>query len=197
MRYEIGEERKNGNLLKTGQTTQYGGYQDDGYFKKGISRLYTILTTGRYSGTTNITLNSKTDVHSNNCVYDQRTKLMWSRYVTASVGPASDGLIPFTTNGSGEGLFPYAAAANAALLAGYSDWRVPNVLEFNSLLNFESPKCDPDPASFPGWTSAAWYATSTTSPPSSTQFKVIMTQFGNMDNDDKTTTRLLLLVRGG
>ena len=115
-------------LLQTGQVTSYGSGTgvDDGALQKGRSKSYTILTTGQYSGTTNITINAKTDAHSNNCVVDNRTKLMWSRYVSASVGPASDGKIPWTTKGSVEGIFTYVAAANAATLAGYSDWRIPN-----------------------------------------------------------------------
>ena len=46
---EIGELRKKGRLLKTGQTTQYGGYKDDGYYQKGLSKKYTILTGGQYA----------------------------------------------------------------------------------------------------------------------------------------------------
>src|SRR3989304_6560831 len=126
--HEIGRAGAGGGLLKTGQTTQYGGYEDDGYFEKGLSKLYTILTAGQHAGTTDITLNAKTDVHSNNCVYDQRTKLMWSRYLAGSVGPTSDGLLPWTTNVDGEGIFAYADAANAAELAGNDDWRGTNIL---------------------------------------------------------------------
>lgn len=77
--------------LKTGQTTSYHDY-DDGYYQKGQSRSYTILTAGRYSGTTDITINGKTHALSNNCVKDNRTGLMWARYVpTADIGPGADG----------------------------------------------------------------------------------------------------------
>ncbi len=148
---EIGKDRLLGGLLKTGQLTQYGGYLDDGYYKKGLSKLYTILTTGQYAGTTNITLNNKTDVHSNNCVYDRRTKLWWSRYVSKSVGAASDGRLPWTTNVNGEGIFPYVAAANAAKVGGYSDWRAPNINELKSLADYEIPNGAPDATAFPGW----------------------------------------------
>ena len=60
-------------------------------------KQYQILSSGQYSGTTNITLNAKTDVHSNNCVFDLNTGLMWSRSLSASIGVNSDGRIPFTT----------------------------------------------------------------------------------------------------
>jgi len=161
---EIGETRKKGGLLKTGQTTQYGGYEDDGYFEKGLSKQYTILTTGQHSGTTDITLNAKTDAHSNNCVYDRRTKLMWSRYVAGSVGPGSDGKLPWTTNSNGEGIFPFAAAANAAKLGGYDDWRIPNCIEIASLFDMEKPTAAPDATAFPGWPTNDNIMTSTTKP---------------------------------
>jgi len=45
-----------GLLLKTGQTTQYNSELDDGFYEMGLAKLYTVLTTGQYSGTTNIDL---------------------------------------------------------------------------------------------------------------------------------------------
>jgi len=77
--------------LKTGQTTSYQT-GDDGDLEKGVDRDYTVLTAGQYAGTTNITINGKTHALSNNCVNDNRTGLMWARYVpTADIGPATDG----------------------------------------------------------------------------------------------------------
>lgn len=78
--------------LKTGQIIQYDGRPDDGHLQLGISHDYEVLTTGQYSGTTNITINSKTHALSNNCVRDNRTSKMWARYVPlAEIGPAADG----------------------------------------------------------------------------------------------------------
>jgi len=77
--------------LKTGQTVSFAT-GDDGDLELGVSRSYSIYTTGQYSGTTNITINGKTHALSNNCVQDNRTGLMWARYVpTANIGPAADG----------------------------------------------------------------------------------------------------------
>jgi hypothetical protein len=134
-------------MLKTGQTTQYNGMLDDGYYQKGDAKRYSVLTADQYAGTTNVTLNAKTDVKSNNCVLDLNTGLMWSRYVSASVGP--DGKLPWTTNANGEGIFTYCAAANAAGLAGYSDWRVPNLSESLSIFNSNTDL--PNATSFPSW----------------------------------------------
>lgn len=78
-------------LFKTGQTVSYAT-GDDGDLELGMSKSYTVLTVGQYAGTTNITVNSKTHALSNNCVRDNRTGLMWARYVpTADIGPAADG----------------------------------------------------------------------------------------------------------
>lgn len=79
-------------LLKTGQIVQYNGMEDDGYFQKGIARDYTALTTGQYSGTTNITVNAKTIAMENACVVDNRTGLMWMKYTPDSdIGPGNNG----------------------------------------------------------------------------------------------------------
>jgi len=43
-------------LLKTGQTTQYDGELDDGYYEMGVAKSYTINTIGAQSGTTNVDL---------------------------------------------------------------------------------------------------------------------------------------------
>jgi hypothetical protein len=78
-------------LLKTGQVTSYHA-DDDGDLQLGIAPSYTVLTTGRYSGTVNITVNGKTHATSNACVQDKNTGLMWHREVIQSdIGPAANG----------------------------------------------------------------------------------------------------------
>lgn len=78
-------------LLKTGQETSYET-GDDGDLEKGVAKDYTALTTGQYSGTTNIVINGKTHALSNNCVKDNRTGLVWARHVpNADIGPAANG----------------------------------------------------------------------------------------------------------
>lgn len=182
-------------VLSTGQTTQYGGLADDGFYEKGELHRYTVLTTGQYSGTVNITLNGKTDVHSNACVMDDATGLMWSRTVSASVGPTSNGLLPWTTNGSGEGIFTYAAAANTAGLAGYSDWRIPNLFELITLCDYEASTAYPNATAFPSWSANAVYS-STTGPSLTTGAMFILFASGAVSRQDKALTGMGLLVRG-
>jgi len=186
--------RKRAYLLATGQTTSYVDY-DDGYYRKGIVKSYTILTTGQYSGTTNITLNGKTDAHSNNCVVDNNTGLMWSRYASASVGAGSDGKLPWTTNVNGEGIFAFCAAANAAALGGHADWRVPNINELLSLLDHEAALSFPNATAFPSWPNVVMWSSTTTSALTVNAENIIFS-YGAMSTAVKTAAAPVALVRG-
>ena len=225
------------NILKTGQTVSHAT-GDDGDLELGMVKDYTVLSTGQYSGTSNIVINGKTHGLSNNCVKDNRTRLMWARYVpTADIGPATDGKLfweqwtlaansctftsadkkitaaagtPFdilalcvgrkiTLSGtaSNNGVVTVAAItttvittdealvnegpvsttfetlddliwdaldqANANSLGGYSDWRIPNVFELPSIVNYGN--CNPsiDVTVFPS-TMASYHWTSSTYP---------------------------------
>jgi hypothetical protein len=188
-------------LLKTGQVTTYGSGTgvDDGALKKGIAKAYVVLTSGRFSGTTTITHNAKDDVHSNNCVLDRKTGLMWSRYVSASVGPLSDGKLPWTTDVNGDGIFPYCAAANAAQLAGYSDWRIPNVYELMSIASYLPTLATsvPNTTAFPSWPATlVWSSTARTSNPD-TRKQYFDFNLGSAGAQPDTSTLFCALVRGG
>jgi hypothetical protein len=185
-------------LLKTGQTTQYGGYNDDGLYEMGIAKAYTVLTLGVYSGHTHIILNAIDEAHDNACVYDRRTQLMWSRYLPHHVGPNVNGSLPWTTNVNGEGIFAYVAAANAALLAGYGDWRVCNMTEMLSLFDIEAPNAYPDVVAFPNHQVDLQYWTSTTRPDTVTNAFWVQHVYPYTYFDLKTlNTFFLMLVRGG
>ena len=194
---EIGRERLLGGLLKTEQVTQYAGYLDDGYYQKGLSKLYTILTAGQYAGTTSITLYNKTDLISNNCVYDRRTKLMWARYYSDGLGTGSNGKLPWTTDANGQGIFALAAAANLAKLGGYSDWRIPNSLELMSLISAEKPTAAPDATAFPVWSTTDYLWTSTTKSSGVVNAMVAYFSAGGLSDVVKTAAYLAPLVRGG
>jgi hypothetical protein len=194
--------QKRGKLLATGQVTSYGSGTgvDDGALQKGLpkpSAVYTVLDTGQYSLTTNITINGKTDVHSNACVFDNNTGLMWSQTVAATVGALGNGTLSFTTNGNGEGIFTYCAAANAASLSGHTDWRIPNVFELLSLMDFEQPTSMPDTTAFPVW-SVSSFISSTTAPGTTTSVETVyFATSGTVATTAKTTRGACALVRGG
>lgn len=198
----IGTGRRNfGKLLATGQLTSYGSGTDvdDGAYRKGIVKSYTVLTLGQYSGNTNITINSKTDVHANACVFDNNTGLMWSRSAAASVGPTSNGMLPWTTTGAdatAEGIFPYCTAANAAGLSGYSDWRVPNIFELMSIADYEATTAAPDASAFPSWPTSDYMWSSTCAPNALATPLLMRFLNGDSTRTAKTTSFYVSLVRG-
>ncbi len=183
-------------LLKTGQTTQYGGYADDGYYEKGKAKSYVRLTSGQFAGTVVITLNLKTDNLTNNCVRDRRTGLLWKSYYSQDIGPGNDGRVPWTTNANGEGIFTYVAAANAAKLSGYADWRIPNKYELGSLLNGEAPDGRPDTTAFVSWSDNIFIYSSSTVPYDTTLAVAFRTLHGFAVTQVKTGNAYVLLVRG-
>lgn len=198
--------RKFSYLLSTGQITSYGSGSgaDDGALRVGTPKAYQIETVGRYSGTTTIVVNGKSDIHSNNVVIDLNVRnpatgnnLMWSRYASASVGAASDGKLEWTSTGAGgtlQGLFPYCAAANVALLAGYGDWRVPNEFEAMSLFGQKTADAYPNPTAFPSPPTDIW--TSTTRGQASGNAFNLRFNIGDAITLSKTSTSFVLLVRG-
>jgi len=78
--------------MATGQTISYHD-DDDGDLEKGVTRpTYNVLIAGQYSATSDIVINGKTHALSNNCVIDERTGLIWARYVPdGDIGPTTDG----------------------------------------------------------------------------------------------------------
>lgn len=188
----INKPRRSSLLLKTGAVTSIVDY-DDGYYQKGISRSLTILTDGQYSGTTALVLNAKTDNHSNACVLDNNTGLMWSRVAVLTIGPNDNGTLPWTTDGNGDGIYPLVAVANSSALAGYSDWRIPNLMELFSIFKVGGA----DTTTFPSYPTAAPTWTSTSIHNFTSVAGVINPSNGFPGNSTKTNSNRCLLVRGG
>lgn len=190
-----------GRLLKSGQTTAYNvagrTSVSDGDTEYGLNQSYTNLTAGQYSGTTGITVNAKTDTHSNACVINNQTGLIWSRDPSASVGPANNGLLFFDdTGGSDEDAFAYCDAANAASLSGHSDWRVPNVNEAWSLVLGETGPPYINQTYFPNVVSG-YIVTSTTYKPATTSYIAVAFTAAIMVSRAKTTiSNFCMLCRG-
>jgi hypothetical protein len=94
-------------------------------------------------------------------------------------------------------IFAYAAAANAAAQAGYSDWRVGNFVEMVSLYNNETPSGAPVAAVFPDWYTAGFYWCSETTAISAVHANTLLYQYFFAGTDLKTViTHPLALVRG-
>jgi len=182
-----------GNLINTGQTVSYFP-GDDGDTQRGVVLAYQVLTTGQYSGTTNIVVNGKTNIHTNNVVVDDNTLLMWSRETSNSIGPANDGLIYWKDPINSDDIFAYRDQANANLLGGHNDWLIPNVIELVGLGRLNSPFASPDPIAFPIWGSKVW--SSTSRPNATTQaHQVWFTNGGYSPENKETLVNNCALVR--
>ncbi len=187
-----------GPLLKTGQILDHTPpgrtTKDDGGFQRGVAgskadEQYEILTTGQYAGTTNITVNGFTDAHTNECVLDKVTQLLWTRELSKSIyGDGTEDLFWDDTAGVNEDIFEYCDQANIALLGGFSDWRIPNVTEFLSLFNSTNTAI-PNATAFPVWdANDVW--TSTTRGVNITQANTIRAASGtDINNQTKTVSR--------
>lgn len=188
--------------IKTGQTTDYTPVgrtsKDDGGEQKGITKSYQIFDESRFSGTTNVTVNGNTSAHTNEVVLDKNTGLVWSRDVEDAVfGTGAQRLLWDGSAASDEDIFEYVDQANTAAVAGYTDWRVPNINEISSLIiSRESGAAALDATAFNSLSGAFWSSTS--------QLNITTNGMGISSGDTrilgyaKTTTRSLklLMVRG-
>ncbi len=185
-----------GPLLKTGQTTDYTPAgrttKDDGGFQRGIAgskadEQYNILTTGQYSGTSNITVNGFTDTHSNEAVNDKVSGLMWSRNENPAIyGAGTDDLFWDDTAGSNEDIFEYCDQANIANLSGFTDWRVPNSVELLSLLLLSGISPAINSTAFPSITNTVFWS-------STTSFSVATSAYEVRFNNGQTRTAIKML----
>ena len=133
----------------------------------------------------------KAENHTNNVVFDNNTGLMWSQTVSGNMGAASDGKMPWT--GQTYDIFAYAAAANAANLGGYNDWRIANRGEISSIINLETKL--PDTTPFTGFPSAIIQTSASVD--ANNQFSVRFDTAATISSLLKTNDYLVLLIRGG
>ena len=144
--------------------------------------------------------------HGDGTISDARTGLMWMQ---CSYGQTYDG---GDTNGDGficEGsptfgswqqAFSWAAASNTSEAYGYNDWRLPNVKELGSIVDFSKHTPAINSSIFPS-TSTGSYWTSTPSKVldgnsnDDTQSASISFQAGDYGASDRTSTLYLRLVR--
>ena len=137
---------------------------------------------------------SKREAISNNTVLDNNTGLVWLRYPSVKMGSTSAGKMPWYDKLYD--IFAWCAACNTASVGGYTDWRVPNVIELASLHNYSASTLDE--TAFP--TSPNYMWTSNTSRVNNAQAiyrdSGYAAGFGNFTKTDLTTCQVFL-VRGG
>lgn len=192
-----------GPLMQTGQIIDRSPAgrttKDDGGFQRGIkgskgNAQYQILTTGQYSGITNITVNSIIDAHSNECVFDKVSGLMWSRTQTPVIyGTGTENLFWDDTGGVNEDIFEYCDQANISNLSGFSDWRIPNYNEIISLFILSTGIALPNNTAFPLITTASKWS-STTQVNNSANGYIFNFGAGSTGGVNKITTRLATIL---
>lgn len=90
--------------------------------------------------------------------------------------------------------FAYCAGANRVGLGGYTGWRVPNITELNSLLDYSLNPVTPNVATFPSFPDGhVW--TSTTDPSTTANAYVTAPTDGTFVSTVKTATENVALVR--
>jgi hypothetical protein len=93
----------------------------------------------------------KREALSNVCVKDNRTGLMWLQKCSSKQGVAGNGKMPWT--GQIYDIYDYCRAVNAARVGGYTDWRIPDINECESITKYQVPASLPDSVAFPSWPS--------------------------------------------
>ncbi|MDO8704073.1 MAG: DUF1566 domain-containing protein [Sulfuricaulis sp.] len=101
-----------------------------------------------------------------------------------------------------QSIFAYCAAANAATLGGFSDWRIPNDWMTRGLMNWEGATAAPDATVFPSWPTGgvgSYIWSSTTNPLNTAQAMLTPSNVGSSPIDVKTAASnyCAVLVRGG
>jgi hypothetical protein len=143
-----------------------------------------------------LTTFKKREAISNNTVLDNNTGLTWLRYMPVLLGIAGDGKMPAT--GKVYDMYQYCAVANAASLGGHNDWRIPNINEVLSVVDFSGQI---NTTAFPqGLTGVIWTSTARANSPSANlvvSFWYNYVAYLIISLYVKTSANYVWLVRGG
>lgn len=169
-----GEANGPAKIWKTGQITSYT-VGDDGYYQNG-----TDWSTPRFID------------HGDETVTDDLTGLMWTKNADAP-GPLS--CIPTTQNWNNA--LTYIQCLNVAGYLGYNDWRLPNLKELLSLIDYSlDDRPVPPGHPFTSIQSASYWSSSTYAPNATKAWGVSM-RYGEIVVPGKTGVYQLWPVRGG
>jgi len=167
--------------LVTGQTVSYTSgttAYDDGDLESGVTRDYTVLTTGQYAGTT--------IAMENACTKDNKSGLMWmSRTPDSDIGPGNDGKLYWSIDVD-ENIWQFLVEANANSLGGHNDWRVPNYMELTQITNLGRDDPCIDITAFPSTPSKQFWTSTTRSGLTTHAFQVNF-KYGDVTIQTKLT----------
>lgn len=154
-------------LPKTGQTISYRA-GDDGDLKKGYP-----LTGDRFTD------------NGDGTITDNATGLMW---VKDGEGAGCNGGNVINWNGAID-------FCNSLNFAGHADWRLPNINELQSIVNYGTVSPSSYPTYFPG-TKSDFYWSSTTYADGSAYVWFVYFDYGYVDYLSKTDVNYVRPVRG-
>jgi hypothetical protein len=176
----------------TGQTTAYPAQNngdvtpvdvpDDGTLQRGATLKYAV----RKDGT----------------VKDANTTLIWEVKCSGVGCPALhdvNNAYPWSGNGTTDTIWDWRAAINAEGgkgYAGHNDWRIPNVRELQSIVDYEGLSPAIDPIFGPTAVSDSYWSSTTFAPTPSNAWLVLFDNGGVFDLD-KSFARFVRAVRGG
>jgi len=164
-------------LPKTGQVVSYGDY-DDGYYQAG-------WWLGRTFANNKSRFIAKT-IGGDDVVIDRATGLTW----------VADGLSKGANWNNAMDFANAIAFADWLDFAGFTDWRLPNIIELTSLIKFDTcaPAID---TNFFSNIALNYYGSSTTRSSPTTDSWVIDFAFGLVSPRTKGGSNKVLCVRGG
>ncbi|NEX15358.1 MAG: hypothetical protein C1943_01660 [Halochromatium sp.] len=131
--------------------------------------------------------------HGNGTVTDMKTGLMWGQCSAGQSGASCSGTVVSMT---WEAALAYAEYTT---LAGYSDWRLPNLKELNSLIDTGSHRPSIDGEAFPATRASRYWSSSPTASHPDYPWYAWSVSFdlGDFDQNAKDDTYFVRLVRSG
>jgi Protein of unknown function (DUF1566) len=180
-----------GNLPVTGQTTAYGADKndgiagpvavpDDGTLQRGVPLRYKV----RDDGT----------------IQDLNTRLIWEVKCSGCGGLHDVGnLYPWSGDGTQETIWDWLDAVNAeggTGYAGHNDWRIPNVRELQSIVDYGLFDLTIDPIFGPTAASPSYWSSTTSASDPSFAWNVNFI-YGGVGIVGKSGTLFVRAVRGG
>ncbi|KJU87493.1 protein containing DUF1566 [Candidatus Magnetobacterium bavaricum] len=170
----VGANAASLNIAQTGQTTSYAT-GDDGAVRAGVPWPDPRFT-----------------VNSDQTITDKLTGLMWTKNAAVpTVGSCTGVSLAWPST-----IITYVNCLNTAAYLGYTDWRIPNINELDSLTNLQEANVATwlNSKGFSGMAASIYWSSTTYQVLTSKAFVVDMYD-GTLNSIDKSGSYYVLLVR--